>query len=222
MSKALKITLFVFAGLIGMCIISALMLPSSWEAERSVVIQAQTAEIHPFVEDFRQWRTWAKPPQPDPTTKYSYEGPDKGLGAEQKWIGDRSRGQMKITKSDPASGLSFDTAVFSAEYNGTATIEYEAAEGGTRVTWRGNGSVMPVVGGLFARRIGEGVGGYYENSLGELKTLVEKGGAGTPESGTVAEAGTDTEAAAGAAADAAARPEPAAKPGPEAEAKAAP
>jgi hypothetical protein len=198
MSKALKISLIALAVLVGTCVVSAVLLPSEWQVERSVTIAAPASAIHPLVDDFHQWREWANPRERDPSVKYAYDGPERGVGAEQSWIGDRSRGRMKITKSDPAKGVWMQSAVLSSEYNGEAAITFEPGEGGTVVTWSGHGDLMPVVGGLLARRIGQGVGDYYEHSLGELKKLAEGGAAAAQEpeaAGAEADAGADPEGA---------------------------
>jgi hypothetical protein len=169
-----KKVLLVVAVLFGACILTGLLVPPVWNAEASVVIDAPRERIHGLLDDFHQWRKWSSPEQVDPNTEYAYEGPDSGVGAVQRWAGERSRGMMKILSSDPAAGLEFETAMLSTEVNGTASIGYADEGGKTRVTWQGHGSTLPVVGHLFRGTIGRGVTSYYEHALGQLKELAEQ------------------------------------------------
>lgn len=174
MSTRVKILLGVL-GLFGLCVITGVLVPSEWRVRRSVVIKAPPERIHPYVEDFHRWREWAKQEKPDPSQKYTYAGAEKGVGAEQRWTGDRTRGHMRIVESDPATGVRYETAFLSDDINGEATMTYAVEGDGTRVTWEGYGRLMPVLGLILAPRVEAGVNDYYAHALGLLRDVVEKG-----------------------------------------------
>jgi len=175
MSTGIKILLGIVC-VLALCVIVVLLLPSQWSVESSVVINAPPERIHPLVEDLHRWPDWSGPAQADRTLKYEYSGPEKGVGAEQRWSSSAGRGSMKILSSDPATGIRFESAFLSDEVNGESSLIYAVEDDKTRVTWQGTGKLVPVVGALFLSSIEAGVQDYYRNALEQLKKLVEENG----------------------------------------------
>lgn len=152
------------------------VLPSRINVARAIEINAGESEIYPFVADLRkfsQWSPWAKI---DPNAKYSYSGPDIGVGAEFAWQSDNPNvgtGAMKII--DAKAPNSLDIALdFDGEGTGTSQFRLEPVRAGTRVIWRfqtdlGDNPAMRWM-GLFMEQI---IGETYEEGLQNLKALVE-------------------------------------------------
>jgi hypothetical protein len=172
MSTGIKV-LIGFVGFIALVVLVALMLPSQWSAKTSMVINAPPSRIHVFVDDLHRWPEWAGPVQPDPTLKYEYSGAENGVGAVQSWKSSAGRGFTKILSSDPATGIHFENAYLSDEVNGTGIISYTPDGDKTRVTWKGSGAVMPIIGTMFISSIETGVREFYRHALVELKNLAE-------------------------------------------------
>ncbi len=61
-----------------------LVLPTEWQVERSVVVQAKSRDIHPHVSDFHNWLQWS-PFEKDPAIKIEYSGPAAGKDSERSW-----------------------------------------------------------------------------------------------------------------------------------------
>jgi len=167
--KVLLGVVVVVAALVGL----VSMLPTSWEAQGDVRIEAPVALVHEHVNDFHAWRDWATPVEADPTARYAYEGPSSGVGSVQIWWGNSGKGRMKITRSEPEAGVWYESAVGSDQTNGSGSLTYQADGDATRVVWRGEGRLWPIIGGVFAAAIGTGVSDYYDFALGNLKKLVE-------------------------------------------------
>ncbi len=94
--------------------------------------------------------------------------------------------------------------MLSQEINGESSLTYASEEGGTRVTWRGGGNAIPIVGFLIVGSIESGVGEYYQQALRGLKHAVESGG----EAGEAAAAAPDAGTATPPSADGGAKSEP--------------
>jgi len=63
----------------------AFLLPAQQHVERSLQIDAPAALIQPFFttpRKFNQWSPWANI---DPEARFSYSGPDNGVGAKMTW-----------------------------------------------------------------------------------------------------------------------------------------
>jgi hypothetical protein len=169
-----RIALGLFAALI-LAAVAAALLPRQWRVERSVTIAAAPERIHPFFDDLRRWPEWTPwNKELDPRAKWAYGGPDRGVGARAAWDGPAlGKGRMEIVESDPARGLRLDEAIEAEVVNAHARIEYADAPGGTRVTWTDEGTLPPVVGGLFRGVIEDTLGEHLTQALAKLKATVE-------------------------------------------------
>jgi hypothetical protein len=175
MSTGIKILLGIVC-VLAVCVIVVLILPSQWSVESSVVIDAPPERIHPLVEDLHRWPDWTAPAQADRSLEYEYSGPEKGVGAEQRWSSSAGRGHTRILSSDPATGVRLETAFLSDEINSESSLTYAVEGDKTRVTWQGTGKLVPVVGALFLSSIEAGVENFYRDALEQLKKLAEASG----------------------------------------------
>lgn len=171
----LKKVALALVGLVVVLVVVGLALPRRWRVERSVVIDAPSTRIHPFLNDLRRWQEWAAwTRELDPQVRNAYEGPQDGLGAKWSWMGPQmGRGRMEIVATDPAVGLTVDEAIESDEVNAKSVFTYAPVGASTKVTWVDEGTLPPVVGGYFRGMIEELLGGHFEKGLAKLKGLVE-------------------------------------------------
>jgi hypothetical protein len=177
MGTGTKSLLWVGGIIVGLAAL-ALLLPTSWEVERDVSIEAPVALVHQHINDFHAWRDWAKPFEADTTLEYTYEGPTSGVGAVQIWRGRSGNGRMEITRSEPEAGVWYRAAIDSVEPNGSGSLTYEVDGDAIRVIWRGEGQLWPIIGGIFAGTVESSVAAYYDYVLGNLKKVVEAKAAG--------------------------------------------
>ena len=118
---------------------AGLVLPTRVAAERSITIAAVPELIYPDVAMLRAWPEWtAWNPRSDPSFKPTYEGPEVGPGAIQRW-GPESHsgaGTLRILEGDPQRGITFRLQLDQQNMSIDGRISFEREGAGTRVTWR--------------------------------------------------------------------------------------
>lgn len=151
-----------------------LVLPRSWEIERSIVIDTTPERIAPLVLDLRRWQEWSVWTKAlDPLVRNTFEGPADGVGAKWLWLGPTmGRGRIEIVAADVKRGIELDQALESERVNSHGTIAFSPEGSGTRVTWIDRGE-LPVLGGFFRSAFEERLGENLEKSLAKLKTVVD-------------------------------------------------
>lgn len=153
------------------------LLPEKVTVERSILINAPPDKIFAFISDLRNFPSWSPWAAIDPNTKYTFEGPDRGVGQRMKWTSANQNvgsGSQRITDmtqdEDVKIALDLDTM-------GTANVTYTLTpdESGTQFTW---GFVADVGANPFMRWIGlmfnRWVGNDFERGLASLKEILEK------------------------------------------------
>jgi effector-binding domain-containing protein len=152
----------------------AFVLPQNVHVERSTVIGASPDEVFAVVNDLTRAKDWGPWYKRDPDMELSLEGPPQGVGAKIKWkSATQGEGSQEIIESEPFSSVKTKLD-FGGEGAAEASFKFEAAEGGTKVTWGfdsdvGMNPVMRYMGLMFDTWIGKD----YEEGLANLKALVE-------------------------------------------------
>lgn len=134
----LKKILLVLAALIAILIVLALMQPTEYRVERSIVIAAAPQRVYDEVSDFRRWQAWSPWAKLDPNVKNTFGGSVSGKGATFAWDGndDVGAGSMAITDAKPPESVAIDLAFirpFEDRADVGFTLKPEGA--GTHVTW---------------------------------------------------------------------------------------
>lgn len=125
----------------------------SFEHDRSIVIAAPPAAVHPLLADLHAWTKWSPWEGLDADLKRTYAGPEQGVGARYAWAGKKSgEGSMVITGVTPERvELDLDfVKPFKASNKVVFRLDPEGS--GTRVTWRMSGTrnvLLAVMGTLF-------------------------------------------------------------------------
>ena len=174
--KTLKKILVVVAAVILTLVVVSQLLPSTYHAERSIVIAAKPEVIFPWLNHLKKWPEWsAWTTAKDPTLVYAYEGPEEGVGAISKWDAKKlGAGSMKLTESDPAKGLKFDLNFEHGKYLSTGTLAFEAGDAGTKVTWSMDGKVSRnPLDRFFSLLMDKFIGPDFEEGLANLKKKAE-------------------------------------------------
>lgn len=169
------LTLLVLLVLIG------LLLPSSAEVERSIVIDALPAKIFPHLNGMREFHAWSPWSTIDPDTQYSFTGPEQGVGSRMTWqSGDAQvgRGSQEIVSSLPDERVDMQLE-FGDKGSGSATFLLEPQDGSTLLRWQFR---TDFGWDLFSRYVGlmldTMIGASYDKGLKTLKTQVEQPTAG--------------------------------------------
>lgn len=171
MLKKFSITIGAFFLIV---LIMGIILPSEYEVKRSIVINAQVENIHPYVEDLNQWPKWT--PWQDETSNVEITPGEitKGKGATQQWVGKSGAGELEITRSSPDYGVDYFLDMNAEGLNTNGSITYQPQGNSTQVSWTTTGKfTMPVIGPYIAMAMDGTAGPMLEDALKKLKGLAE-------------------------------------------------
>lgn len=151
--------------------------PGEFRVERTALIQAPAAEVFAQVNDFHQWPRWSPWARRDPLMHVDYEGAEQGVGAIQRWAGNKEvgKGSATILESEPGQRVLIQLEFLEPfRASNLAEFRFTPEAGGTRVTWSmsgRNGFIGKAMGLLFD--MDKMVGGDFEQGLASLKALAE-------------------------------------------------
>ncbi len=171
--KIVKIGFFLFV----LLIFIAVLLPSTSHVERSVTINTSQKDVFNYLNSYRNFTSWSPWHRIDPNTRYSYSGPESGLGAMMSWQSDHDKvgsGWQKITESTPNK---FIAIALNFEGMGQAESSYEIKNEGnsTVVIWNFDNDVgWNLVGRYFGLLMDYMLGPSYEAGLHNLKDNLER------------------------------------------------
>jgi effector-binding domain-containing protein len=145
---------------------------ANYDVTRSKVIKNPRATVFNYINDYRNWETFASWIQNDDSMKFNYPELTMGKGASCAWTSDSSDGNLRtyFVKEN-------DSIAQKMVQNGeTSTIfwKFKDTIGGTKVTWKSKGKLdfKSKVLAFFKGGINSVVGDSYEKSLENLnKTL---------------------------------------------------
>lgn len=174
--KILKILLLIVIALVVVFVAVGATLPGSSHVERSIDIDARPEEVFKLANNFKNFNQWSPWHPIDPNTKYTFSGPQQGVGAKMAWHSDNKQvgsGTQTILQSVPNElikvELDFGTM-------GVADASYiiKPSEKGTHFTWafdvEHGGSLINRYFGLM---MDKWVGADYEKGLVKLKQVAE-------------------------------------------------
>jgi effector-binding domain-containing protein/carbon monoxide dehydrogenase subunit G len=175
--KILKRILLVLLILIVLVIIIGFMFPAKVRIERSIVVNAKPETVFSEINSMKNFNTWSPFYELDTTAKYTYEGPDAGVGNKVSWESTNKNvgsGSMTITESKPNESVT-TTLDFKQEGQATSNLKLENADNGTKVTWAfemdaGMNPVARLMGAIMGSSM---LGPMYEKGLNKLRTVVE-------------------------------------------------
>lgn len=151
-----------------------LLLPNRWNVTREVLVHAPPAAIHPLLDDWHMWQSWAQNPGDDPTLQYTYSGRDHGVGAKRTYTGKYAgSGSSEIVRSDPTEGVAFTSNVRSESPNAHGSITFQPKGGSTSVVWNDQGTIGSLFGVFLRANVEDELGKYMEKALTRLKDAAE-------------------------------------------------
>jgi hypothetical protein len=165
------VTLLVLALVVGLC------MPKEWSVERSLVVNAESAKIHPIVGNLESWPRWMPWMEDDPQMRITFEGTAGEAGSKMSWISEEmGNGLMTTVKSDPAAGFEYELMMDEFEEPAHGSIVYAAEGTSTRVTWKDTGTLgsnplMRLMGPVLEGMLGH----YFDKGLANVKAIVEQG-----------------------------------------------
>jgi hypothetical protein len=179
MKKFLIGCLAVIVFLVLALVVVGFLLPTEYEIEERVTIQADAAKIHALVGDLQRWPEWSPWEEMDPSIVTTLGEKTTGVGASQTWTADSGDGELTFTACDPATGVEYDMAFIMGDTRAPATgaLKYAPAGDGTEVVWTMQGDVSdympPVIGGYMNVFMKLSISAMYQEGLTKLKAKAE-------------------------------------------------
>jgi uncharacterized protein YndB with AHSA1/START domain len=153
-----------------------LLLPKSAHVERSITTTASPSTVFGLVNGFGRFNEWSPWARLDPNTKYTYSGPDAGVGARMEWTSanpDVGSGSQEVIAVEPDLRVT-SKLDFGMDNPTTSTINLEPQGTGTRVTWSLDTDFSDsLVGRYFGLALDLMVGPDYEKGLAQLQAVAE-------------------------------------------------
>ena len=150
---------------------------ADFSMSRNTRIEAEPAQVHALLDDFREWQKWSPWEGLDDNLHREYSGPDHGVGSTYHWSGNKKagEGEMAITESTPRSVVVDLAFLKPFKASNVTRFVLTPAGSGTDVNWTmtgQRGAVMGVMGQLFFdKRIGKD----FDKGLAALKREAEQG-----------------------------------------------
>ena len=176
MIKFIQWTLAVI-GMVALAIVGVgFFLPSSYNVQRSIVIDAPPGKVYDLVSDPRTWTQWSVWNQRDPAMEVSYAGPPFGQGAKWSWVSkSEGSGTMEFVKVDPNRRIDYTLYFPDFGMKSGGEWQFEPQGAGTKVTWTSRGDVgANPLKHYLAWGMDRMVGPDFEGGLANLKKLAEK------------------------------------------------
>lgn len=178
----MSIILIGLGVILGLAVIAILLLaalkPDRFRVERSIDINTPANRLFASLLDLRHQRQWSTWEQKDPDMRRTYSGAQSGIGAVYDWEGDRNVGAGRqtilATKPDSEINLSIEFGKPCAASNKLDFIFVPKGDA-TKVTWAIHGPwpfMYRVMATFFS--MDRMIGREFENSLANLKVLMEK------------------------------------------------
>lgn len=178
--KALKIIGIVVLSLVVVAVICVSLISPKSHMERSIVVNGTPDDVLAEFANFRKFNAWSPWSQMDPAAKYTFEGPEMGVGAKMSWEGTESGvGSQETVEYEPGKRVKNLMRFDMMEGAMYSEIIVEAVPEGTKVTWTydqdvsGTGAMNAAVGKLFGLGMDSMMGPQYEDGLNAMKKIVE-------------------------------------------------
>jgi hypothetical protein len=182
--KLLKGLFYAVLALLAAVLVVGLFLPKSAHVERSIATTAAPEAVYGIVSGFKRFNEWSPWSDLDPNTRYTYAGPESGVGAKMAWASDKpdvGAGSQEITAVEP--GRSVTTKLdFGSQGISTSTLTITPEGSGSRIVWAFDADFTGnFLGRYFGLMFDKFIGKDYEKGLARLKALAETAPAVAPQ-----------------------------------------
>jgi hypothetical protein len=206
MKNAVLGLLGVVGVLVLVSVVYVVQLPSHVHVERSKVVNANAADLWPYLSDLKRFQDWSPWAGIDPNQKVEFSEPSSGVGAWYTWAGnqDVGSGKMQIVAIEDQKTVTEKLEfVEPFESKADVVLSTETVAAGSKVTW-GFDTEMNFMGkaaGVFMN-MDSTLGADFTKGLDKLATLAEADAKARVEKEKLAEAEAAAKAAEAAAAQA--------------------
>ena len=174
--KILKMLVLGFIGLIVALAVIGLALPRQVHIERATTIAAKPATVFAYLNGWKNFNAWSPWAALDPNTKYSYEGPEAGVGAKQSWFSDDpsvGNGSQIITAIEQDKSITIELQL--PDMKPSVVTQTLTPEGeSTHIVWAMDADMgMNPLNRWFGLLLEKFIGPDYEKGLANMKPLIE-------------------------------------------------
>lgn len=173
----------VALGLVVLLVVAVLVVvvarqPDTFRVERSRTIKAPVAVVFAQVNDYRLWQQWSPWAKLDPGMQVSYEGPQTGVGAVQRWRGNSQvgEGSSTIVESRPNELIRMQLGFLKPfKADNEAVFTFVPVEDQVRVTWAMTGPKNFLFKAMhMVMDVDRMCGQAFEEGLGQLEVQAQK------------------------------------------------
>jgi len=175
MLTALKWLFYLVAAIALIIIGGSFLLPAKALVTRSIDISAPPDRVFSIVGDLRRFNEFSPWADLDPDIKYTYEGPESGVGQLMRWSSqnaDVGNGAQTIVRYEPATFVETQLD-FGMQGKSTASFDLVPSTAGTNVTWTFNSDLEGIPAKWFGLMFDRWIGADYEKGLAKLKAVAE-------------------------------------------------
>ena len=175
MLTALKWLFYLIAAIALIVVGGSFLLPAQAVVTRSTEIAAPPDKVFAIVGDLRRFKEFSPWADLDPNIKYTFEGPESGVGQKMNWTSenpDVGSGSQTITKYEPPNFLETQLD-FGMRGKPVASFDLVPSTSGTKATWTFKADLEGIPAKWFGLMFDRWIGADYEKGLFKLKTVAE-------------------------------------------------
>ncbi|KAA3639513.1 MAG: hypothetical protein DWP95_10235, partial [Proteobacteria bacterium] len=163
---------------IGFYLYGLLVLKDDVTVSREIVIDRPAKVIYKIVNSMHHFNQWSPWPKMDPDAKFTFQGPEIGVGSQMTWSGNQSIGSGVQTIVETVENKLVKTkTVFKSKNNAESYTTYRLSPIGadkTRVEWIYEANFGgDIIGRYVGSMLDDMLGPQYEQGLLKLKQVVE-------------------------------------------------
>ncbi len=169
------IVIYIFAGLIGLLLVIAGLLPKVYNVEKTIVIKKPVPGVMNLIGDLNYYSQWNPWQQSDKTAKNSISGTPKMPGHKYAWEGKKVGVGSLTLKSMDEKHIHFDLE-FLKPFKSKAKDNWMFEPWGedeTKVTWQNSGQLSWPIASLMGPMITKNLNHQFEQGLNNLKKMCE-------------------------------------------------
>jgi uncharacterized protein YndB with AHSA1/START domain len=175
MLTVLKWLFYLIAAIAIIIVGGSFLLPAQAVVTRSTEIAAPPDKVFAIVGDLRRFNEFSPWADLDPNIKYTFEGPESGIGQKMNWTSDNAdvgNGSQTITRYEPPNFLETQLD-FGMRGRPVASFDLVPSTAGTNVTWTFKSDLDGIPAKWFGLMFDRWIGADYEKGLFKLKTVAE-------------------------------------------------
>lgn len=169
------LVIYIFAGLIGLLLVIAALLPKVYNVEKTIVIKKPVPAVMNLIGDLNYYSQWNPWQQSDKTAKNFISGTPKMSGHKYAWKGKKvGVGSLTLTSMDEKH-IHFDLE-FLKPFKSKAKDNWlfePWGEDETKVTWQNSGQLSWPIASLMGPMITKNLNHQFEQGLNNLKKMCE-------------------------------------------------